>query len=183
MNKIGIIFGTDSGTTRLIAKKMAKQMDGLADKPININRIELADMLKYDSLILGTPTYGYNQLPGKDTKIMDGSWAEFVPQLEGADLSGKTVALYGLGNQEKYPECFADSMFILYEIIKATGANIIGAWPTDGYEYQKSQAEVDGQFVGLVLDNNYQPIHTDERIATWLSQVVPLLTDKAAAVA
>ena len=176
MDKIGIFFGTDTGTTRLIAKKMAKKLDGLADKPINVNRIELEDMLKYDSLILGTPTYGVNQLPGLDTKIKDGSWAEFVPKLEGADLGGKTVALYGLGNQEKYPGCFADSLFKLYEIIKATGATIVGGWPTEGYEYQKSQAEVDGQFVGLVLDNVYQPIFTDERIDAWLQQVKPLLT-------
>lgn len=177
---IGIFFGTDSGTTRLMAKKMAKQLDGLAAKPINVNRIELADLLKYDYLILGTPTYGYKQLPGIETQIKDGSWAEFMPQLEGADLSGKTVALYGLGNQEKYPDCFADSLFLLYEAIKATGATIIGAWPTSGYEYAHSAAEVDGQFVGLVIDNNYQPIHTDERISTWLSQIVPIMTDASA---
>jgi flavodoxin I len=29
MDKIGIFFGTDTGTTRLIAKKMAKKLAGV----------------------------------------------------------------------------------------------------------------------------------------------------------
>ena len=61
MNKIGIFFGTDSGTTRLMAKKMAKLLGDVAAKPININRTSADEMLQYDALILGTPTYGINQ--------------------------------------------------------------------------------------------------------------------------
>lgn len=34
MNKIGIFFGTETGTTRLVAKKMQKKLgDALCDKP------------------------------------------------------------------------------------------------------------------------------------------------------
>jgi flavodoxin I len=181
MNKIGIIFGTDTGTTRLIAKKMAKKLGDLADKPININRIGLEEMLKYDFLILGTPTYGHGQLPGKDTNIANGSWADFLPQLEQADLSGKVVALYGLGNQDKYSERFADSLFYLYDIIKQRGATIIGSWSTEGYNYEFSKAEVDGRFVGLVLDNNSQGMLTEQRIDDWLKLITPELTEELAA--
>jgi len=36
MNKIGMFFGTETGTTRLIAKKMQKKLgDELCDKPVN----------------------------------------------------------------------------------------------------------------------------------------------------
>ena len=141
MNKIGIFFGTDTGTTRLIAKKIAKKLDGLAEKPLNVNRIEVDDMLKYDFLILGTPTYGHGQLPGVDTNISAGSWQEFLPQLEHADLSGKIIALYGLGNQEKYPERFADSLYYLYEMVKARGGTIVGEWSTVGYNHEASKEE------------------------------------------
>jgi len=42
MSKIGIFFGTDTGSTRLVAKNIYKQMgEGLADKPKNINRTSL----------------------------------------------------------------------------------------------------------------------------------------------
>ena len=173
MNKIGIIFGTDTGTTRLVAKKMAKKLGGLADKPVNINRIGLDELMQYDFLILGTPTYGHGQLPGKETNIANGSWADFLPELKKADLSGKVVALYGLGNQEKYKERFADSLFYLYEAVKKQGATVIGSWSTEGYEYEFSKAEVDGRFVGLVIDNNYQGMLTDQRIDDWLKLITP----------
>ena len=181
MNKIGIIFGTDTGTTRLVAKKMAKKLGGLADKPVNINRIGLDELMQYDFLILGTPTYGHGQLPGKETNIANGSWADFLPELKKADLSGKVVALYGLGNQEKYKERFADSLFYLYEAVKKQGATVIGSWSTEGYEYEFSKAEVDGRFVGLVIDNNYQGMLTDQRIDDWLKLITPeASTDLAA---
>jgi flavodoxin I len=57
MNKIGLFFGTETGTTRLIAKKMQKKLgDEVCDKPLNVNRITPDEMLKYDALILGTPS-------------------------------------------------------------------------------------------------------------------------------
>jgi flavodoxin I len=183
MNKIGIIFGTDSGTTRLIAKKMAKILGDLADKPININRIGIDDLMKYDVMIIGTPTYGVEQLPGISTGIANGSWEDFLPQLEGADLSGKVIALYGLGNQDKYSDRFVDSMFYLYDALKQRGASFIGEWDTEGYTFDASRAVVDGKFLGLVLDNNNQAILTDQRIDTWLKQIKPMLVEELESVA
>lgn len=178
MNKIGIFFGTDTGTTRLIAKKMSKKLgDDIASKPLNVNRITVEEMLQYDALILGTPTYGFNQLPGVSTGIKAGSWEEFLPQLESMDFSGKRIALYGLGNQEKYPKNFADSMIHLYRFFLERGADIIGSWDIDDYVFEHSQSVVNGQFVGLVLDQQAQALLTEQRIDNWLSLVSPLLLE------
>jgi flavodoxin I len=165
MNKIGIFFGTDSGTTRLMAKKMAKLLGDVAAKPLNVNRTTADEMLQYDALILGTPSYGVDQLPGKSTKIEDGSWEEFMPQLADKDLSGKVIALYGLGDQEKYPDRFAHSLIHLYRWCVAGGAKVVGQWSTEGYTFKQSPAVVDGQFVGLVLDQQSQSLLTDARYA------------------
>ncbi|MEW8431777.1 MAG: flavodoxin, partial [gamma proteobacterium symbiont of Ctena orbiculata] len=59
MHKIGIFFGTDSGTTRLIAKRIARKLkstlgEQVAAKPVNVNRIEADRLLAYQALILGT---------------------------------------------------------------------------------------------------------------------------------
>jgi flavodoxin I len=177
MNKIGIFFGTDTGTTRLMAKKMAKKLGDIASKPLNVNRIEPEDLLQYDALIMGTPSYGEGDLPGVATGVKDGSWQEFVPRLANADMSGKIVALYGLGNQEKYPERFASSLYHLYELFSNCGATIIGDWSTDGYEFSHSSSVVDGRFVGLVIDNNSQGLLTEERLDTWLDQIKPTLLE------
>jgi len=179
MNKIGIFFGTDTGTTRLMAKKLAKKLgDELAAKPLNVNRTDVQDFLEYDALILGTPTYGHDQLPGTDTGIKAGSWAEFLPQLEAVDLRGKCIALYGLGDQEKYSERFADSLIYLYRFFAQKGAQLVGDWDTEGYNFTHSQAVVDGRFVGLVLDQQSQSLLTEQRLDTWLTQITPALTEK-----
>lgn len=175
MNKIGIFFGTDTGTTRLMAKKMAKKLGESAAKPVNVNRIGVDDLLAYDALILGTPTYGIQQLPGKSTNIKDGSWEEFIEQLAGVDLSGKVVALYGLGNQEKYADRFADSLFYLYECMLRSGATVVGDWSIEGYTFECSRAVVDGRFVGLVIDQNNQALMTEQRLEDWLAQIKPAL--------
>lgn len=180
MSKIGIYFGTDTGTTRLMAKKMAKKLankfgSDLADKPLNVNRIEAQDMLQYDALILGTPTYGDGIMPGIDTGAKNGSWQEFAEQFSRLDLSGKKVALYGLGNQEKYPDRFAEGLYHLYQLVKDCGATIVGQWSIEGYEFNQSKAVVDGEFIGLVIDNNSQGMLTESRLDTWLEQVSPLL--------
>ena len=176
MSKIGIYFGTDTGTTRLIAKKMAKRLgDEFTGKPLNVNRIKAEDLLQHDALILGTPTYGEGIMPGIDTGVKNGSWQEFAGELSAIDLTGKKIALYGLGNQEKYPERFADALYQLYELIKQTGATIVGQWSTEGYEFKQSKAVVDGRFIGLVIDNNSQGLLTESRLEAWLDEVKPKL--------
>lgn len=177
MDKIGIFFGTDSGTTRLMAKKMSRLIGDIASKPVNVNRISVEEMMQYDSLILGTPSYGIGELPGIATGVKDGSWAEFIPQLENQDFSGKRIALYGLGNQDKYPDRFANSLFTLYDFLVKRGAEIIGQWPVDGYEFEHSDSVIDGKFVGLVLDQNFQALLSDDRMKNWLELISPALVE------
>lgn len=184
MSKIGIFFGTDTGSTRLVAKKIFSMLgETLADKPKNINRTSAAELLQYDALILGTPSYGIGDLPGLATGCMEANWQEFTPCLDGADLSGKRIALFGLGNQERYADRFASSMIHLYRLFSGYGAEIVGQWSTDGYQFEHSHAVIDNQFVGLALDQRTQPHLTEERLKIWLAQITPQLlpvTAKAA---
>ncbi|TVZ41332.1 flavodoxin I [Alteromonadaceae bacterium 2753L.S.0a.02] len=176
MSKIGLFFGTDTGTTRLVGKKIAAKLgDDLVAKPLNINRTSLEDMLSYSVMILGTATYGEGDLPGAENNVKSGSWAEFVPQLEGVDLSDKTIALYGVGNQEKYGDRYVNAMAKLYKIFTDRGAKVVGAWGTEGYTFSASEAVIDGQFVGLAIDNKSQKIATDSRIEAWTEMVKPEL--------
>ena len=157
MAKVGVFFGTDTGNTRRIAKDITTALgSAIAAKPVNIRNAEVADLQAYDTLILGTPTYGEGQLPGLSTGNATTSWEEFLPKLAGQDFSGKKVAIYGLGNQKSYPEEFVDAMFYLYEQFKQCGATLIGAWDTEGYNFKSSKAVVDSRFVGLALDQENQ---------------------------
>lgn len=169
MPRIGLFFGSSTGNTRRIAKAIKKRFDDdTMAEALNVNKATPELLAGYDLLILGTPTLGDGDLPGLDAGCQQPSWAEFLPQLNDVDFSGKTVALYGLGDQEKYADNFVDAMGILYEFVTARGAKVVGAWPTDGYEFMASKAEKDGEFVGLVLDQDNQKQLTDDRLETWL---------------
>lgn len=180
MNKIGIFFGTETGTTRLIAKKIHKLLgDEVADKPVNVNRITPADMLQYDVLILGTPSYGIGQIPGKSAGCLEPNWEEFLVQMVNPDFSGKRIALFGLGAQERYSDRFASSLMALHKVFQGYGAEIVADdWATEGYTFNHSDSLQDGKFVGLIIDQRTQGMYTDERLAKWVEQVKPLLVEK-----
>ena len=59
-------------------------------------------------------------------------------------------------------------MGTLYDFVTERGARVVGAWPSDGYEFIASKAEKDGEFVGLVLDQDNQKMLSDDRLETWL---------------
>lgn len=181
MNRIGMFFGTETGSTRLVAKKMQKKLgDELCDKPVNVNRIEPDEMLKYDALILGSPSYGIGEIPGNGVSgCFEPNWAEFFAKMpENPDFSGKRIAFFGLGAQERYADRFCSSLLPLVEKFKAWGAEVIGDWSTEGYTYEQSAAVVDGRFLGLIIDQRTQGMFTEDRIDSWLAQVVPLLKEK-----
>ena len=169
MTKVGIFFGTDTGNTRRIAKDIATKLGAtISAKPVNVRNASVEDMLAYDVLILGSPTYGEGLLPGLSTGNATESWEEFLPKLAGQDFSGKKVAIYGLGNQKSYPNEFVNAMFYLYEQFTQCNAMVVGAWNVDGYQFNASKAVVNDSFVGLVLDQENQKDLTPDRLDAWL---------------
>ncbi len=175
MGKIGIFFGSDTGNTRRVAKSLHKKLGDDADAPVNVNKASADDLLKYDALILGTPTLGDGELPGLSSGGSAESWEEFLPQLKGRDMAGKVVALFGLGDQEGYGHEFVDALIFLYNMAVENGATVVGSWPTDGYTFEASKAVINDEFVGLVIDHDNQSELTDDRIDEWLEIVKPEL--------
>ncbi len=175
MSKIGLFFSSSTGNTRRIAKAIRKRFDdGTMADALNVNKATPELFAGYDYLILGTSTLGAGALPGLSTDCMGGGWEEFLPKIGHLDFTGRTIALFGLGNQDKYPDEFQDAMGILHEFFKARGASFAGAWPADDYDFIASKAlNADGDFVGLALDQENQKLLTDARVEQWLRQIAP----------
>ena len=97
----------------------------------------------------------------------------------GVDLSGKIVAIYGMGDQIGYTEWFVDAMGMLSDAIAGQDCQRIGFWSTEGYQFDKSKAVTpDGEwFVGLALDDENQYDQTDERLLGWTAQLVSELAE------
>jgi len=172
MPRIGLFFASSTGNTRRIAKLIKKRYDDdtMADA-LNVNKASADLVAEYSHLIFGTSTLGGGQLPGLSTDCMGGGWEEFLPKLKDVDFKGKTVALFGLGDQDKYPDEFVDAMGIIYEFVVARGAKVSGAWPADEYDFISSKALVDDEFVGLALDQENQKALTDARLDAWLKLI------------
>jgi flavodoxin len=79
-----------------------------------------------------------------------------------------------LGDQRGYGDYFVDAMGWLYERVLATGAQVIGHWPAEGYKVAASLAlnESKTEFCGLAIDEDQQFELTDRRVATWVNQIV-----------
>jgi len=164
MNKIAIIYSFNSVKTAKAAEKI-KEALGSDFNIVPVNAEELTEeiFLSFKNMILGVPTWFDGELPNY--------WDEFVPAIEDLDLKGKTIAIYGLGNQVEYPENFGDAVGILAELVLERGANVIGHTSSEGYNFESSKALVDDKFVGLILDQETQPRLSKERIEKWVSQL------------
>lgn len=165
MKKTVIIFGTSTGTCEELAGKVGARLG--VDNIINVTDLNESVINDNDNLILGTSTWGAGELQD--------DWYDGIRVLKSTSLSGKTVAIFGCGDSESYPDTFVGGMAELYNAAKEAGANIIGAVSTDGYTFDDSESVVDGKFVGLALDEVNEDDKTDARIDAWVAEIQPLL--------
>lgn len=160
MSKTVIVYGTSTGITEEVAKKIQAHFDG-ADL-FNAEDVNAADLVNYDNLIFGASTTGVGDLQD--------DWDILLPKVEKLDLSNKVVALFGLGDSASFSTSFAGGMYPIYKALKGK-TNIIGAVSPDGYTFDDSEALVDGMFVGLALDEDNEYDKTDERIENWVKEL------------
>lgn len=160
MAKIGIFYGgTSKGSTYKTAKAISDHFGETNVSLHNVNEATKEDLEKYHYLILGTSAWGIGE--------MHQDWERFIDVLTEADLEKKKVALFGLGDQIEYPESFVDGMGTVFCRLPLK-ENVVGFWPTQGYSFYYSTAEMDGKFVGLAIDEDSQPELTEERITKWV---------------
>ena len=165
MKKTVIVYGSTTGTCEDLAGRIAAKLG--VDNVINVTDFNDSVIADNDNLILGTSTWGAGE-------VQD-DWYDGIKVIKGADLSGKTVALFGCGDSDSYADTFVGGLAEIYNAAKEAGANIIGAVPTDGYTFDDSEAVVDGKFVGLAFDEVNEDNKTDERIDAWVAQIQPSL--------
>lgn len=164
MRKTVVVYGSSTGTCEAIAEKIGAK---LGAEVLNVQDLTADIVAANENLILGTSTWGAGELQD--------DWYDGLKVLQSADLTGKVVALFGCGDCESYGDTFVGGIGELYDAIKNSGANFVGAVSTDGYTFDDSAAVVDGQFVGLPLDDVNEDDKTDGRIDAWIAQISPNL--------
>ena len=165
MAKIGLFFGSDEGNTEQVAYRIQKRFGEDVVDVRDIADVTQLDFAEYHKIILGIPTWDFGQIQS--------DWEEFWDDIGAVDFSDKTVAFFGLGDQFGYGDYFLDAMGMLHDVVIQGGAEIVGHWPTEGYDFDASKAEIPGEkkFVGLALDQDQQENLTAQRLDLWCAQI------------
>jgi flavodoxin long chain len=164
MKKIALIYWPKKGNVETTAAKLSAHFDKGTIDVFTISEVNVENLSNYDFLIFGGSTIGADNWEDMHTS----KWYRFFEELKTVNLEGKTVAIYGLGDQVLYPEHFVDGIAIIRDELVAAGAKVIGRWPIEGYEHTDSKSIEDDHFIGLALDDDQQPELSDERINKWV---------------
>lgn len=172
MKKIGVFYGSSTGNTEALARALHAELAPLAAAPRDIEHVRPEDIMAHDVLLLGISTWNMGE--------MQDSWHGMSARLAPMDWRGKTVGLFGCGDQWAYGDTFGDALGLLWAVLQPRGARLVGRWPTTDYDFDASLAVVDGMFLGLLADVDNQPDMTAHRVQTWAAQLRRELASVAA---
>lgn len=167
MKSIAIIYGSSTNNTKSAAQTLAEKLEAFSPVVKDIAEVNPQELEEPDVLILGSSTWSVGELQD--------DWDSFFPQIQKLNLKGKTVALFGTGDSEGYPDTFVDAIGILYDEFAKTGCTMVGEVPSTGYTFDDSRALRDGNFVGLPLDEDNESNMTEGRIDAWVETLKPFL--------
>lgn len=163
--KVGLFFGSDTGTTEAITQDIVNLWSTTQLDVIDACEMTVEDYMRYDYIMIGLPTWYDGELQS--------DFEDFFDQFQTIDFTGKTVAMYGLGDQYGYADYFVDGLGILGEVILRNGGQIIGMWPNDDqYDFENSKGLYTPElFYGLAIDEDNQVHLTEERLKQWIAQI------------
>jgi flavodoxin I len=156
-----IFFASSTGNSEEIASKISSELNEI--EVYDLSGTKITKLNEYDKLILGCSTWGDGELNDDWEDV----WVDFCK----LDLSNKTIALFGLGDQESYSDEFCSAMGIIYEQLINSKATIVGFTSIEGYYHNGSKAQIEDKFIGLAIDEDNQSDLTDKRINNWVNDI------------
>lgn len=159
--KTVVVYGSSMGNTEGAAQAIAEKL-GISDV-LNVADTDADTINTYDAIIAGSSTWGSGDLQD--------DWDGF--DFSALSLSGKTAAVFGMGDSQSYSDTYCNGMGALASHLEAAGASLVGKVSTDGYEFEASESVKDGFFVGLALDNDNFEENTEDRINAWVEEIKP----------
>lgn len=166
--KVGLYYSSSTGNTETVGGYIAKAAGGGLDL-VDIGDAKDEEIMACDSIICGAPTWH----TGADEQRSGTSWDEWLySRLPNLDLTGKKVAVFGVGDSESYADYYCDAAAELHELFLAKGATMCGYTSTEGYHHQSSKAEIEsGKFCGAMFDEDNQYDLSENRANKWVEQL------------
>jgi len=165
LNAVGLYYSTSTGNTETAAGYIA---EGLGVDAEDIGDAEDSAITGASSLVIGAPTWH----TGADEQRSGTSWDDWLyDTLPNIDIDGKSIAIFGMGDQQSYGDNYCDAAGELYDLFTEKGAKVFGLTSTDGYDHTDSKAIRDDKFVGLMLDEDNQYDMSEDRVTAWIAQL------------
>ena len=158
---IGLFYGSTTSNTEAAAERIKEEFGDHISHCADILHSEPNELLRFDALILGISTWNIGELQD--------DWEDFLPKMTHLNLTGKKIALFGLGDSHIYADTFLDAMGLLWNELKNLGSrDLIGIYPSEGYTFTKSKGMYDDRhFLGLGLDEENESELHEIRIKSW----------------
>ena len=160
------MYWPKAGNVENCAKMICDAFDGLEMK--SIDEVSNEDLKSYKQFIVGCSTVGSETW---DNTENNDPWPSFLKQLEEINITEKTIALFGLGDQIRWPNHYVDGMAVIFDELVKKGGKIVGKWSVEGYDHEESEAQDGDFFCGLALDEDQQAELSPERIEKWVKQI------------
>ena len=164
---VGIYFATTTGKTEDIAERLHSILTS-AESPKDLADVtDVNEFSSLDGIICGIPTWN----TGADSERSGTAWDSMLEDIGALNLSGKKVAIFGLGDSSTYTENFCDAMEELHSYFVKSGATMVGYVSKANYTFEESKSVVGNSFCGLPLDEDSESDMTDDRLANWSNQL------------
>jgi len=168
MSKLAIFYGPENGSVHRVSNLLASKFENQKPDMIVVHDATIEDLARYDNIIFGISTIGRDTW---DQKFGNVDWSKFMPAVSSFDFSGKKVAIFGLGDHITYAYHFVNSMGVLAKLVVKNGGMLLGKVSPEGYTFQDSEALDGGLFLGLPIDEDFEPELTDDRLNCWVEQL------------
>lgn len=159
----GLFYGSTNGEAESVAETIKAALGPSLNIYQNIGNTAPKDLEGCDAIILGISTWNVGQLQA--------DWDVFWPKMDQTNLTGKKVAIFGLGDQVAYADSYQDAVGMLADKVAERGGTIVGKTAPDGQTFTSTKVLKDGKFQGLCIDAINQDDKTAERVGNWVPQI------------
>ncbi len=167
MTNIGLFYGSSAGNTEYAARMIQREFHAMHPDLVTLVNVaaygSVESMQNYDKILVGVSSWA-------DGGLQE-DWQRVFTQMDSLQLPGKQAAVFGLGDQIRYPEAFQDAIGIIGRKLRERGAELVGLWPTEGYSFTRSAGVEGDHFLGLSLDYDNELHLSEQRIRQWVKQV------------
>ena len=166
MKKIGLFYGSSTDNTKIASEFIIDYIknEGHEIEGFDISDVDADDILKYDNIIVGCPTWHIGELQE--------DWDAIFLKYEKLDFKGKIGAFFGCGDQVGYADNFLDAIGILAKPFINNGGSLIGKCARDEYDFNDSVALEGDMLLGLGLDYDNYEDECEGQMIMWIEDII-----------